>query len=190
MAKALEKAGAEVSAYQGRIVEVIVQPMRSGDTVLQFERAQRSPGVRLIAQNDTGHILLTKEWRYELEDYDYRLPGGKVADELRVWHELEASGMLDEAAKAKVIAEAKEEAGLIVEPEDVRLIEIVPDGTTVRWDLYYFEAKKFVESEQALERGEDISTGWYSPAEILALMQTKKIREGRSVYILMPYVLN
>ncbi len=42
-----------------------------------FETAVRSPGVRLIIVKD-NQMLITKEFRGELDDYDYRLPGGKV----------------------------------------------------------------------------------------------------------------
>src|ERR1041384_1882054 len=47
-----------------------------------FERAVRPPGVRLILQNEAGEILMTKEFRKEQGKYDYRLPGGKVFDDL------------------------------------------------------------------------------------------------------------
>jgi hypothetical protein len=38
--------------------------------------------VRIIIQNEEKKILLTKEFRYELDAYDWRLPGGKVVDTL------------------------------------------------------------------------------------------------------------
>lgn len=43
-----------------------------------WEKVARAPGVRLILDDQkAGKILLTREFRRELGDYDYRLPGGK-----------------------------------------------------------------------------------------------------------------
>jgi 8-oxo-dGTP pyrophosphatase MutT (NUDIX family) len=169
------------------MIEVVTQQMSNGKKEISFEWGQRAPGVRLVAINKEGKILLTKEHRYELDDYDYRLPGGKVADSLEDWHTLVNQGTVLSAAKAKAIVEAKEEAGLIV--NSINPIEIVPDGTTFKWDLHYFETRDFTLGEQELEHGEDIATGWYSNEEVLDLVKQKKISEGRSVYILMPIIL-
>lgn len=56
--------------------------MQIGDRQKVFEFARRSPGTRLIILNDKHEILITKEYRSELEKFDYRLPGGKVFDTL------------------------------------------------------------------------------------------------------------
>jgi len=55
--------------------------MKGGDKEVVFETARRAPGVRLIIVRD-GQMLITREFRNELDDYDYRLPGGKVFDTL------------------------------------------------------------------------------------------------------------
>lgn len=187
MANVWEKDGPEKAQYSGRIVEIVTQKMKKGDKTMHFEWGQRSPGVRLVAINDEGKILLTKEHRYERDSFDYRLPGGKVVDTLEEWHELVDSGTVEQAAEKKVIEEAKEEAGLIV--NSVALIEVVPDGTTFKWDLHYFETSDFTLSQQELEHGEEISTGWYSADEVLQLIREKKIGEGRTVLMLAPIVL-
>ena len=42
-----------------------------------WERVVRAPGVRIIFDDqNSGTILLTREFRHELDGYDYRLPGG------------------------------------------------------------------------------------------------------------------
>lgn len=42
-----------------------------------WERVVRAPGVRIILDDqNSGKILLTREFRHELDGYDYRLPGG------------------------------------------------------------------------------------------------------------------
>lgn len=188
MSRVFEPDGPEEIMYQGRIIELVQQPMRSGDKTLRFEWGQRAPGVRLLAINKDKQILLTKEHRYEHGDFDYRLPGGKLVDTLEEWHALGSDDAVANVAMQKAIEEAREEAGLDV--ASLQPIEVVPDGTTFKWDLHYFETRDFTEVDQELETGEDISTDWYSREEVLALVKDKKIGEGRTVYILMPYLLD
>ncbi len=43
---------------------------------------RRPPGIRALIVNNDNQILLSKEFRYELNDWDYRLSGGKVFESL------------------------------------------------------------------------------------------------------------
>ena len=70
--------GPEKVAYQGRIIEVVEQTMEVGAKTLTLEFARRAPGTRLIIPTSDGKISLTKEYRPEIQDYDYRLPGGNL----------------------------------------------------------------------------------------------------------------
>lgn len=78
--------------YRGKLFQVISRSKESSFMTedadgkshevkkkLTFELVRRPPGVRAIIVKD-GRLLLNKEYRYELEDWDYRLPGGKVFD--------------------------------------------------------------------------------------------------------------
>ena len=67
----------ETSLFRGKIIEVVEKDIEGR----KFEIARRSPGVRIIIR-DGNKILITKEYRYEHNSYDYRLPGGKVFDTL------------------------------------------------------------------------------------------------------------
>ena len=185
MSKILEKDGPEEIVYEGRMIEIVNQPMKKGDKKMTFEWGQRAPGVRVVAIDADERILLTREHRYEHDDYDYRLPGGKVVDSLEDWHSLKD---VEAAALKKAIEEGREEAGIAI--GELKPIEVVPDGATFKWDLHYFETRDFEIVSQELEHGEDISVGWYTKAEVLDLIKNKKIGEGRSVYILMPYLLD
>ena len=171
----------------GKHIELVRQDMSDGTKQVTCEWGQRAPGVRVLIRDDEGKILLTREHRYEQDGFDYRLPGGKVADSLEEWHQLEKDGRVDEAAAEKAVAEAREEAG--VEVDGVELIEVVPEGATFKWDLHYFEAKAHTIGEQALEEGESITTGWYTPDEVAEMMRNRQISEGRTVYILAPLVI-
>src|SRR5882724_7934025 len=78
-----------------------------------FEIARRAPGVRLIIiDKQQRKVLMTKEFRQELKDDDYRLPGGKVFDTLGEYEAFRHGGKdILEAAAAKAKAEGAEEAG-------------------------------------------------------------------------------
>ena len=68
--------------YSGKIFEVIQKPVRIAGKEIMFEKVRRSPGVRLLIINQ-NKILITKEYREEHGNFDYRLPGGKVFDSLQ-----------------------------------------------------------------------------------------------------------
>lgn len=78
-------ASQEKIVYQGKIIEVVQQTRKTGDTEKLFEFARRSPGTRLIVRSG-DKVLLTKEYRTETGNWDYRLPGGKVFDTLEEYN--------------------------------------------------------------------------------------------------------
>ena len=169
--------------YSGKIIEVV--QYKKGDRV--FEKARRSPGVRaLIVDNDK--ILLSKEYREETQNYDYRLPGGKVFDSLEKYKQHINEDIKLFAEKA-VIKEIREEVGLLARRP--RLIKISKAGATVEWDLFYFLINDFTTNKngQELEEGEDITFDWYSYNEVIKLCLEQKVQEDRSVGILLSYIL-
>lgn len=186
MAK-LQKDGPEELVYQGKIFEVVKQPMISGDKKMEFEIAQRSPGVRLIIVDD-GKMLLTKEYRHELGGYDYRLPGGKVFDTLQEYHKHVDADLLPFALSAAK-RECREEVGIVV--EELTHFATASSGATVVWDLYYFLVTKFTSSTegQGLEVGEDIEVTWQSFQQVKELCRTGEFGEDRSAGILFRYFL-
>lgn len=137
-----------------------------------------------------GKILLTKEFREEVKDYDYRLPGGKVFDTLVEYNKFVDSGIdilpvAQEAAKK----EAREEVGLV--PSEIKHIYTSVCGATVVWDLYYFEVSKFEElPTQSLEDGEDIKPDWYTFDVAKQMAFSGKMSEDRSVAVLLRYLAN
>mgnify|MGYP000858075927 CR=1 FL=1 len=147
-----------------------------------FELARRAPGVRvIIADKANKKVLLTKEFRNELNAWDYRLPGGKVFDTLDEFeaHRQSGENILD-AAKAKAKGEAAEEAGMMI--GDVELVTKSTLGATVEWDLYVFEALDWQENEQgqALEDGEQIETGqWFTFDEVEKMVLDGSMQEER-----------
>ena len=179
-------AGPERVAYRGEIVSVVEQPMAIGGDEMVFEVARRAPGTRVIVDRGS-EILLTEEYRHEIGDLDYRLPGGKVYDTLDAYEAaLDADADVDAAAREAARQEASEEAGLdigAVEPFD-RLHA----GATVEWDLYYFVTTEFETTGQDLERGEEIETHWLETDRVRRLVLDGEVREGRTAAVLLRYL--
>ena len=168
--------------YSGKIIEVIEE--QYGNKT--YEIARRSPGVRalIIYKNK---ILLSREFRTELNDYDYRLPGGKVFDTLSEYRTY-ANKDLTEFAKQAVIKECYEEVGLKI--KDPQLIKISKAGATIEWDLFYFLIEDFVKDVQHLEDGEDITFAWYTYDQVQDLCIKNQIQEDRSVAVLLSFLIS
>ena len=182
--------GNERIAYEGKIFEVVKQDMDVGPKVVEFEIARRAPGTRIIIVKG-NQILITKEYRTELNGYDYRLPGGKVFDALKDYKNVlkDNSDLLDSAVLAAK-KECLEETGLTV--NKLELFKISKAGATIEWDLYYFIARDFSLNEegQQLEDGEIIKLKWRSFDEVRQLCIDGKISEDRTLGVLLMFLEN
>lgn len=154
----------------------------------QFVR--RPPGIRAIIINDKDEILLSKEYRYELETFDYRLPGGKVFDDLKDYKKsIQEDNVLENVYKT-VAKEVKEEVGILI--KNPTLYTVSHAGNSVVWDLYYFTINDFeiVNNGQELEENEIINGFvWKSKEEILRMCIDKQIHEERTIGVLLSYIL-
>jgi len=156
-----------------------------------FEVARRAPGVRLIIHDEAvGKVLLTKEFRQELNEWDYRLPGGKLFDSLDEFEEFRQSGNdILEAAKVKAIEEAQQETG--VEITKLEFFKKSVLGATVEWDLYVFEATEWqlhVEGQE-LEVGEKIEAdNWISYDEARMMALNGSMAEERIALVLLQWL--
>lgn len=176
----------ETITHKGNIIEVAQKEVEVNGKKKIFEFARRSPGVRLIIpKGDT--VLLTKEFRSELNGYDYRLPGGKVYDSLDEYNISLISGIdINEAAKIAAIKEAREETGL--EVHDLFLFHKSICGATIIWDLFYFVVKNFMEGQQELEEGEDITFEFLEKEKVKMMCLDGSISEERSALVLLRYL--
>lgn len=173
---------------KGKIFE-LVQTEQSDGRV--FEVARRAPGVRIIiADRALGRVMLTKEFRSELNAYDYRLPGGKVFDTLDEFEAHRAQGdIILDAAELKAKGEGAEEAGIDI--TKVELFRKSTLGATVEWDLYVFEAIEWTEHAdgQQLEAGEEIEAGnWFDYDEVERMILDGKLQEERIALILLQWI--
>lgn len=176
----------EESKYQGRLVEVIEKKIERNGATFTAEIVRRPPGTRLIIIKD-GMVLLTKEFRHELNRYDYRLPGGKVYDTMNEYREAVNAGLnIKDIAKKAAAKEALEEAG--IEPKNIKHVHTSICGAAVCWDLLYFLVSDFNQKSQNLEVGEDISIEWVSTEEARARCLDGRISEERSALVLLRHL--
>lgn len=176
----------ELIFASGKLFE-LVHVTQPGGRV--FETARRAPGVRLIiADIPNKKVLLTREFRRELDAYDYRVPGGKVFDTLPEFEAFRASGRdILPAAAAKAKAEALEEAGMHV--PGVEFFKKSTLGATVEWDLYVFAATSWKEGEQALEEGERVDdVSWHDFDSVKKMILAGDMQEERIALILLQWL--
>lgn len=171
-------------AHRGKLFEILQNDKG-------WEKASRAPGVRVILDDRArGKILLTREFRAELNDDDFRLPGGKVFDSLAEYETFRESGAdILEPAVTKAIHETREESGYDI--ENPTFINKSTLGATVDWDLYVFAATDFTKHDegQQLEDGEYIQTDlWFSYDEVRQMIMSGAMQEERIALVLLRYV--
>lgn len=177
-------------AFKGKLFEIVHLPQADGRV---FEVARRAPGVRLIIASKTERkILLTKEFRRELDTWDYRLPGGKVFDSLDEYEAFRNSGGdILEAAEHKSVQEGAEEAGIDIHA--VKFFEKSTLGATVEWDLFVFEVAEWQARKdgQQLEAGEVIeSDDWVTYGDARTMILNGAMQEHRIALILLKWLTN
>ncbi len=173
---------------KGKIFELVHETQTDGRI---FEVARRAPGVRVIVYDEAEQkILLTKEFRKELQAWDYRLPGGKVFDSLEEYEAFRMSGKdIITAASEKVAQEIREEAGLQV--MDSHLFKKSILGATVEWDLYIFETNNWSvhEGGRHLEAGEQVEAdNWFGFDEVTRMIMRGKMQEERIALVLLQWI--
>jgi len=176
----------ETIVFQWKIIEVVQQIVKIWKQQLIFEVAKRSPGVRLIIC-DKNKILLTKEFRKEHNDFDYRLPGGKVFNTLTEYNKNKNN--IKKYALCAARHECEEETWLV--PQNLVLHYISKAWATIERDLYYYIIKKFRYHNkwQQLELGENITVEWKTKKEIMTIIKKWWMHEDRSVGVLMKYLI-
>ena len=173
---------------KGKMFELVHVTQNDGRV---FEIARRAPGVRLIIADEVNKkVLLTREYRQELAQWDYRLPGGKVFDSLDDYETFRESGDdILTAAIRQATNEAQQEAGVQVNQLELNKKSVL--GATVEWDLYIFETTDWQLSVQGqeLEVGEKIEAdNWVSYDEAKKMIIEGKMQEERIALILLQWL--
>jgi len=185
--------------YEGNLFRIVektqTSEIKEGEKIIRkkitWEMADRSPGVRAIIVKD-NKILLNREYRYELNDWDYRLPGGKVFDTWTEYNSCKNESELWGHIYQQLGNELREEAD--IEMLDAEFLGKDSLGLTVRWDLYYFLVTNFdinsvfYSKEVQKSEYEFIDHYWIDGKEALSLCLSGRIHESRSAYWLMRWL--
>ncbi|MFH1276642.1 MAG: hypothetical protein ABIH82_06035 [Candidatus Woesearchaeota archaeon] len=181
--------GEEKIVFKGLMFEVVNQLFREGDREVTYKKVRRAPGTRLIIIKDKK-ILLTKEYRTELNGFDYRLPGGKVFDSLDEYNLAlkENDDILVHAIKGAK-KECLEETGLV--PITINHFHTTSPGAMVQWDLFYFIIDNFENHQdgQQTEDSEIIEPLWRTYREVKQMCVNGEIKEDRTVGVLLRFIL-
>lgn len=128
-----------------------------------FEYVWRKDGTRTIAINEKNEILLTKEYRFELQGEDWRIPGGRLNDE---------SEPIIEAASR----EFREETGYAAKNWQF-LWSSTPDST-VRYQRHFLLATDLTEGETSHDLGEEsIVVHWIPFEKAVGMAINNEIKE-------------
>ena len=175
---------------KGKMFELVHETQPDGRI---FEVARRAPGVRLIiADKENRKVLLTKEFRRELDAYDFRLPGGKVFNTLEEYEaHRNSDGNILAAAESQAKVEAAEEAGI-----DISTLELVRKsalGATVEWDLYVFEATMWQPHKDGQQLKDDepqdiVGVDFYSYIDVENKILNGEMKEERIALVLLQWI--
>jgi len=154
-----------------------------------FQKFTRTPGVRVIAIKE-DKILFTKEYRNELNSFDYRLPGGKVFDSFSefspyIIDEKEVPlELILETAKSELQEEAAKDAHIFEHFKKSH------SGASIGWDLHYIIARNIFDfTDETKNEGEQIeAVVWKSFDEVKKMCLHGDIQEDRTVATLLQFI--
>lgn len=183
--------------YKGNLFQVIhrtknatfiVDKSKISRTV-QYELVRRPPGVRALIIKE-NKILFAYEYRYELNAWDYRLPGGKVYDSNEEYYSSYQKDSVNNDIIKKLKQEIFEEVD--IEIQRYELLNISHSGLTVDWDLYYFLVDDFIilpNNYVQKSEYEFIEPRWVDFSTALNLCLDGKVSETRSAFEIMRFIL-
>lgn len=191
----------DIIKYEGSLFQVVnrnkkvtvIYKENKYETNLNYEFVKRPPGVRAIIIKD-NLVLLNKEYRYEMQGWDYRLPGGKIFDSQEEFKSANSKEMITKFADKRLIDELREEAD--IKATNYKLIEISSCGFTVDWDLYYYlvdgfeELPSFYIDDIKKNDFEYIQHCWVDFKTAIDYCLNKDISEERSSNVLLRYLLS
>lgn len=180
--------GKEKVLYEGITLELVQQPLRIEEQIKRFEMVRAVPGTRLMTIKN-GRMLLSREYGRDSEEFNYKLPGGKVFGNLAEYKKaIEIGSDMLWAVKEGTIKKAREEVGIM--PNQLELYYLSKNGEAIEWDLYFMEITDFEDTgSQKLDgEGEDITFDWFTFEDVKDIALSGKMKEDRSVGVLLRYL--
>jgi len=160
--------------YQGIHFRVYHEDVRlTSGRSKTFEYIWRRDGTRVLAVRSDHTLLLCREFRYELNAYDWRLPGGKLDDE----HE------------EPIVAAARE----FSEETGFRALSLEPLGrtvpfATVHYGIHFFVTYNPLRGESNPEEGESIDYSWFPLTQAGSMAISGEIREEISALTILRFI--
>ncbi len=159
-----------VEVFKGRNFSVRQERVELDDgRVETHEHVWRTDGVRIIAIDSNDAVLLTHEYRHELGERDWRVPGGKID--------------ADESAVDAARREMREETGF--EAATMRYLWATTPDSTVRYRRYFFRASGLTSVGTAPDPGEKMTVHWVNLGEACEKALRGEIREEISALALL-----
>jgi ADP-ribose pyrophosphatase len=152
----------EEIVHEGKHFKLIYETVEIEGKIRVWEYVKRKDGTRTIAVDQNGNILLTREYRHELQAEDWRLPGGRLNYE---------SEPLEKAAQR----EFEEETGFIADNWEY-LWSTTPDST-VRYCRHFFLATGLAKGKKEPEEGTNITAHWTPFPQAYEMAMRGDIRE-------------
>ena len=156
--------------YDGKILKVRRDDARLPDGIpCEREMAEHPGGAAVLAECD-GKIAFVRQFRYPYGEEILEVPAGKLER--------------GEAPVRTVERELSEETGLVAD-RFVSVGEIYPTPGYTNERLYLFRAEGVRRGESHLDEGEFLTTEWYTPEEALAMVRDGRIKDAKTVVLLL-----
>jgi ADP-ribose diphosphatase len=156
--------------FRGRNFAVRQEEVRlPGGEVEVHEHVWRTDGTRIIALDESRRVLLTHEYRHELTDWDWRIPGGKIDG--------------DETPEEAAAREFREEAGY--EARQLHFLWTTTPDSTVRYQRFFFLATGLTEVGANRDAGEKLTVHWLSLDDACSKALNGEIKEEISALALL-----
>lgn len=155
-------------------VEKIIQP--TGKQI-EFEAVNyKRGGVGIVAENEAGEIVLVKSYRYISDTTAWEVPAGTVPPE--------------QSHRDCIIEELKEEAGSVVDENDLKYIgSYYPSIGSSNQVFYCYHAKNVKQVTNDFDKNEILDVKWFSKNEIKRMILDEEIQDGFTLSILMKVFL-
>lgn len=161
-----------------------------GNNNKKYEFIVRSPWVRVIITNELKQILIMKEFRKQLNSWDYRIPWWVMYDDIDEYISVRwLPEKLQQRATEQAYKESQEETWVLV--KDIILEDISHCGGKIERSLYCLSAKlDNLWNANPEEDEEDITRERMTYDQILDLMTypNKKIQEPEIQMFLRNYI--
>ena len=157
--------------YEGHVLSLDVDEVEEPGGVRGTREVVRHRGsVAMLPVDETGRVLLVRQYRYAVGAYVWELPAGR----------LDAGETPEEGARRELVEEAGLEAGR-VEP----LLSFYTTPGFCDEVIHVFRATDLRVVPARPEEDERIETTWLALEEALAMIDRGEIKEGKTLIALL-----